>query len=135
MSARNTPTETLAPEPDAPAPVAEEPSPPESDPVADTAPDNAAASGDIATRIRAEAADITEIAAQAARLGVAVDAAKALREGTSPDALRAEVLSRAAAASESRDVIATAPSPTSDPKPKESPLVAAAKRTASGAPV
>ena len=133
MSSRNTPSETTAPESDTPAPVAEEPSSPESDPVAETAPD-ASASNDIAARIRAEAADITEIAAQAARLGVTVDVAKALREGTSPDALRAEVLSRAAAASESRDVIATAPVPSSDPKPKESPLVAAAKRTASGAP-
>jgi signal peptide peptidase SppA len=133
MSARNTPSETIAPEPDAPAPAAEELSPPKSDPVAETAPD-ASASNDIAARIRAEAADITEIAAQASRLGITIDAAKALREGTSPDALRAEVLAHAAAASESRDVIATAPAPTSDPKPKESPLVAAAKRTASGAP-
>lgn len=134
MSARNNPTETSTPEPNAPVPAAEDTSLPESDPVADTAPDDASASNDFAARIRAEAADITEIAAQASRLGVTVDAAKALREGTSPDALRTEVLSRAAAASESRDVIATAPAPTSDPKPKESPLVAAAKRTASGAP-
>lgn len=133
MSARNTPSETTTAEPDPPAPAPAEPSPPENDPVANTAP-NANTSDDIAARIRAEAADITEIAAQAARLGITVDAAKALREGTSPDALRAEVLSRAAAASESRDVIATAPAPTSDPKPKESPLVAAAKRSASGAP-
>ncbi|MDP7130869.1 MAG: S49 family peptidase, partial [Planctomycetota bacterium] len=87
-----------------------------------------------AVRIRAEAADITEIAAQAARIGVSVDAAKALREGTSPNALRAEVLSRAAAASESRDVIASVPTPAETSPAKESPLVAAAKRTASGAP-
>jgi signal peptide peptidase SppA len=134
MSARNTPSETTTTEPNTSANSAEDTSVQESDSVAGTAPDEATASSDIAARIRAEAADITEIAAQASRLGVTVDAAKALREGTSPDALRAEVLSRAAAASESRDVIATAPAPTSDPKPKESPLVAAAKRTASGAP-
>lgn len=134
MSARNTPSETTTTEPNTSANSAEDTSVQESDSVAGTAPDEATAPSDIAARIRAEAADITEIAAQASRLGVTVDAAKVLREGTSPDALRAEVLSRAAAASESRDVIATAPAPTSDPKPKESPLVAAAKRTASGAP-
>lgn len=134
MSARNTPSETTTTEPNTSANSAEDTSVQESDSVAGTAPDEATAPSDIAARIRSEAADITEIAAQAARLGVTVDAAKALREGTSPDALRAEVLSRAVAASESRDVIATAPAPTSDPKPKESPLVAAAKRTASGAP-
>lgn len=114
------PTETAASTPD--------------DPVPPNATSPIEASSETIARIRAEAADITEIAAQAARLGITIDAAKALREGTSPDALRAEVLARAAAASESRDVIATAPTTTSDPKPKESPLVAAAKRTASGAP-
>ncbi|MDP7187022.1 MAG: S49 family peptidase [Paracoccaceae bacterium] len=93
-----------------------------------------ATTAETAVRIRAEAADITEIAAQAARIGVSVDAAKALREGTSPNALRAEVLSRAAAASESRDVIASVPTPAETSPAKESPLVAAAKRTASGAP-
>ena len=109
------------------APAAETSIPPHTTP-------NGDATAEMAARIRAEAADITEIAAQASRLGIIVDAAKALREGTTPDALREEVLSRAAAASESRDVVATAPAPAANPTPEESPLVAAAKRTASGAP-
>jgi capsid assembly protease len=84
---------------------------------------------ELSAQLREAAAEIAEIAAQAGRLGIAIDAAKALREGTAPEALRKLVLQRAADASDARDVIAAAPSPIL-PKSSESPIVAAAKRAA-----
>lgn len=42
--------------------------------------------------IRAEAAEVAQVCAQAARLGVAIDAADALTRGIKPEALRARVL-------------------------------------------
>lgn len=86
---------------------------------------------DLSAPLREAAAQIAEIAAQAGRLGIAIDAAKALREGTTPEALRSLVLQRAAAAADARDIIAAPPSPLL-PKSSESPIVAAAKRAASG---
>ncbi|SEP02675.1 Peptidase family S49 [Salinihabitans flavidus] len=103
------------------------------DPEASAAPTPAAAQpgnlAELSTRLRQEAAEITEIAAQAGRLGIAIDAAKALREGTSPEALRSLVLERASAAADARDVVAAPPSPVL-PQATESPIVAAAKRAA-----
>jgi len=84
---------------------------------------------ELSAQLRIEAAEITEIAAQAGRLGVTIDAAKALREGTTPAALRRSVLEHAAAAADARDVVATAPAPAASPN-SESPIVAAAKRAA-----
>tara|TARA_R110002072_G_scaffold292161_1_gene460644 strand:- start:37 stop:537 length:501 start_codon:yes stop_codon:yes gene_type:complete len=84
---------------------------------------------EISAQLREAAAEIAEIAAQAGRLGIAIDAAKALREGTMPEALRRLVLERASAAADARDVMAAAPSPIL-PQSKESPIVAAAKRAA-----
>lgn len=84
---------------------------------------------ELSAQFREAAAEITEIAAQAGRLGITIDAAKALREGTAPEALRRLVLERAADASDARDVVAAAPSPLL-PKASESPIVAAAKRAA-----
>ena len=84
---------------------------------------------ELSAQFREAAAEIAEIAAQAGRLGIAIDAAKALREGTTPEALRKLVLQRAADASDARDVVAAAPSPLL-PKASESPIVAAAKRAA-----
>jgi signal peptide peptidase SppA len=84
---------------------------------------------ELSAQLRHEAAEITEIAAQAGRLGIAIDAAKALREGTTPSALRRSVLEHAAAAADARDVVATAPAPVASPN-SESPIVAAAKRAA-----
>lgn len=116
-------------------PAVAEPSP------AETQPSGAAASApaptalqagnlaELSAQLREAAAEIAEIAAQAGRLGIAIDAAKALREGTTPEALRRLVLERASAAADARDVVAAAPSPVL-PKPSESPIVAAAKRTA-----
>ena len=87
---------------------------------------------EVSAQLRQEAAEITEIAAQAGRLGIAIDAAKALREGTTPDALRSLVLERASAAADARDIVAAPPSPVQS-QAGESPIVAAAKRSASGA--
>lgn len=84
---------------------------------------------EISAQVREAAAEIAEIAAQAGRLGIAIDAAKALRDGTMPEALRRLVLERASAVADARDVIAAAPSPILPPS-KESPIVAAAKRAA-----
>ena len=89
---------------------------------------------DLSAHLREAAAEIAEIALQAGRLGVAIDAAKALREGTAPEALRKLVLERAAAAADARDIIAAPPSPVL-PKSAESPIVAAAKKAAAGAKV
>ena len=85
---------------------------------------------DLSAQLREAAAEIAEIAAQAGRLGVAIDAAKALRDGTAPEALRKLVLQRAAASADARDIVAAPPSPVL-PKSAESPIVAAAKKAAS----
>lgn len=85
---------------------------------------------DISAQLREAAAEIAEIAAQAGRLGIAIDAAKALRDGTAPEALRKLVLQRASAAADARDIVAAPPSPAL-PKSAESPIVAAAKKAAS----
>jgi ClpP class serine protease len=84
---------------------------------------------ELSAQLRLEAAEITEIAAQAGRLGVTIDAAKALREGTTPAALRRSVLEHAAAAADARDVVAITPAPVVSSN-SESPIVAAAKRAA-----
>jgi signal peptide peptidase SppA len=83
----------------------------------------------LSAQLREAAAEIAEIAAQAGRLGVVIDAAKALRDGTVPEALRRLVLERASAAADARDSVAAAPSLVL-PQTKESPIVAAAKRAA-----
>ena len=109
-------------------PVAPAPNAPE--PPAAAAP--APAPGNLAefsAQLREVAAEITEIAAQAGRLGITIDAAKALRDGTAPAALRRLVLERASAAADARDIVAAPPS-TVLPPAKESPIVAAAKRAA-----
>ena len=85
---------------------------------------------EVSAQLREAAAEIAEIAAQAGRLGIAIDAAKALRDGTAPEALRQLVLDRASAAADARDIVAAPPSPVL-PKSTESPIVAAAKKAAS----
>ncbi|MAM40290.1 MAG: serine peptidase [Gammaproteobacteria bacterium] len=76
--------------------------------------------------IRAEAAEVAQVCAQAARLGVQIDAADAVARGLKPEALRAKVLADLAARSDAAGIIATAPAAT----PKESPIVAAARKSA-----
>ena len=124
-------TPDAAAAPATPAPGIASASPPAS-PRASTPDQSATEPGNLAeisARLRREAAEITEIAAQAGRLGIAIDAAKALREGTTPEALRSLVLQRASAAADARDVVAAPPSPVL-PQATESPLIAAAKRDA-----
>jgi capsid assembly protease len=84
---------------------------------------------ELSAQMREAAAEIAEIAAQAGRLGIAIDAAKALREGTTPEALRRLVIERASAAADARDIVAAPRSPIL-PVASESPIVAAAKRAA-----
>jgi len=107
-----------------PAPVASAPAVP---------PVDAAASTNLATMtadaIRAEAAEVAQVCAQAARLGVTIDAADAVTRGLKPEALRARILADLAARSDAAGIIATAPAAAA----KESPIVAAAKRTATDA--
>ena len=92
----------------------------------------AAAAGSIS---RADAAALADIAAQASRLGVTVDLAAALRDGTSPESLRASVLERAASAADAAHTSsAHQPAAAGPSKPKgDSPLVAAAKKSAEAA--
>ncbi|WP_322626741.1 S49 family peptidase [Paracoccus beibuensis] len=82
-----------------------------------------------ADAIRAEAAEVASICAQAAKLGVALDAADAVRRGVSPDALRGQILDSLAAESDASGILASAPAPTNKP----SPLVAAARKSADSA--
>ena len=76
--------------------------------------------------IRAEAAEVAQVCAQAARLGVQIDAADAVAKGVKPEVLRAKVLADLAARSDAAGIIATAPAAGA----KESPIVAAAKKSA-----
>ncbi|MDB6182991.1 S49 family peptidase [Paracoccus fistulariae] len=76
--------------------------------------------------IRAEAAEVAQVCAQAARLGVQIDAADAVAKGVKPEALRAKILADLAARSDAAGIIATAPATGA----KESPIVAAAKKSA-----
>jgi signal peptide peptidase SppA len=76
---------------------------------------------------RADAAEIAEVAAQAARLGVIVDAADAIRRGVAAHALRRSVLDTLAARAEASAVIAAAPKPGSA---DESPIVRRARERA-----
>ena len=95
-----------APSPQAPAVAGLAPQPP----AASVAPAAPASAADSAERLRAEYAEIAALATQAARLGVMVDAAEAMKKGISADALRRTVLDALAARSEATTVIASAPS-------------------------
>ena len=64
---------------------------------------------DPADALRTEYADIASLAAQAARLGVTVDAADAMRKGISAEALRRTVLDSLASRAEATTLIAAAP--------------------------
>jgi capsid assembly protease len=84
-----------------------------------------------ADKLRAEFAEIAAIAAQAARLGVTVDAADAVRKGISADALRRSVLDTLATRAEATNVIAAARSP-GPAAVGDSPIVRRAKERAAG---
>lgn len=91
--------------------------------------DEAAITAQVEQRLRRQLADLTEIAAQAKRLGVTVDPAQALARGVTPDALRQSVLQQAAERDVAQDIVAQASAqPTSKPQSvADSPLVKAAQ--------
>ena len=127
---RKGPPMTTSPEisADATAPVAT--------PTVAAAPEAPAAAADAAPTtmtadaIRAEAAEVAQVCAQAARLGVTIDAADAVTRGLKPEALRARVLADLAARSDAAGIIATAPAAVAA---KDSPIIAAAKKAATDA--
>jgi hypothetical protein len=123
-----TPTDTPNPAPISAAPAATA--------TVAAAPEIPAAVGDAAPTtmtadaIRAEAAEVAQVCAQAARLGVTIDAADAVTKGLKPEALRARVLADLAARSDAAGIIATAPAAAAA---KDSPIIAAARKAATDA--
>ena len=83
-----------------------------------------------ADKLRAEYSEIAALATQAARLGVTIDAADAMRKGISADDLRRCVLDALAARAEATSVISAAPS---TPAGGDSPIVRRAKERAAAA--
>lgn len=121
------PMMTTAPEDHAqpvPGPAASTPPEPAA-PAAAAPPQNTAAAMS-PEAIRAEAAEVAQVCAQAARLGIQIDAADAVAKGVKPEALRGKVLADLAARSDAAGIIATTPAAGA----KESPIVAAAKKSA-----
>lgn len=102
-------------------PASEEPTQPE-EPVTE-----AARSANAANQLRAEFAEIAAVVAQAARLGVTVDAADALRKGIQPSALRRSVLDTLARRSEAAAVVSVAPAASAA---TDSPIVRRARERA-----
>lgn len=117
---RKGPTMTTAPETPIETPALEAPAS-----TAETAPNVPTADA-----IRAEAAEVAQVCAQAARLGVIIDTADAVTKGLKPEALRARVLADLAARSDAAGIIATAPAAAAA---KDSPIIAAAKKAATDA--
>lgn len=89
-----------------------------------SAPDTPAMSADA---VRAEAAEVAQVCAQAARLGITIDAADAVTKGLKPEALRSRVLADLAARSDAAGIVASAPAAAAA---KDSPIIAAAKKAA-----
>jgi signal peptide peptidase SppA len=119
------PMMTTAPDDHAQPPAAPAASTPEQAPAAAVPPPQAEAMPSVEA-IRAEAAEVAQVCAQAARLGIQIDAADAVAKGVKPEALRAKVLADLAARSDAAGIIATAPAAGT----KESPIVTAAKKSA-----
>ncbi len=124
---RKGPQMTTTPETpiETPAPVAAAPAVPPVDAATSANPSSMTADA-----IRAEAAEVAQVCAQAARLGVTIDAADAVTRGLKPEALRARVLADLAARSDAAGIIATAPAAAAA---KDSPIIAAAKKAATEA--
>ena len=91
--------------------------------------DEAAITAQVEQRLRRQLAELTEVAAQAKRIGVTVDPAQALARGVTPDALRQSVLKQAAERDVAQDIVAEAPQqPHTKPQSvADSPLVKAAQ--------
>ena len=77
--------------------------------------DEAAITAQVEQRLRRQLTEFTEIAAQAKRLGVAVDPTQALARGVTPDALRQSVLEQAAQRDVAQDIVAHASAHASAP--------------------
>jgi len=118
--------ETNAPDPEALETL--QPAPPSASPEAIDAQTDRTAE-----QLRAEYAEIAAIAAQGARLGVAIDAADAMAKGIAPHALRSSILDTLAARAEASTVVAVAPQPSGSPASNggESPIVRRARERAS----
>jgi ClpP class serine protease len=103
--------------------------------IQETKPDQVQATADLEAqfeakaeaKVRAQFGELSEIASQAARLGVSVDPAKALRQGLTPDAVRKSVMEQAAQRDAAEDIVAQTPR---QEGPAVSQLVSAAKRKA-----
>ena len=80
-----------------------------------------------AEQLRAEYAEIAAIAAQAGRLGVAIDAADAMARGIAPHALRRSILDALATRAEASAVVAVTPPPAAA---GDSPIVRRARERA-----
>ncbi len=126
-----TETEQIQDQPKEPQqPTEAQPAPADEAPDSKPTPPQPAPDTGLADKLRAEFGEIAAIAAQAARLGVTVDAADAMRKGISSDALRRSVLDALAARTEATSVIAAAPS---TPTSGDSPIVRRARERAAAA--
>jgi signal peptide peptidase SppA len=124
-------TEQIRDQPSEPQqPMEAQPAPADAAPDPRPTPPQPASDAGLADKLRAEFGEIAAIAAQAARLGVTVDTADAMRKGISSDALRRSVLDALAARTEASSVIAAAPS---TPTAGDSPIVRRAKQRAAEA--
>jgi signal peptide peptidase SppA len=115
-----------APVPAVPSPAPAIPTPASPAPAAPTPTEAATA----VALMRAEAAELAGIGAQAARLGLTIDVAEAVQKGIAPDALRTSVLIQLAARSDAAAIAVVPPPKSAAP---ESPLLAAVKRATSAA--
>ena len=80
--------------------------------------------------VRAEAAELAGIGAQAARLGLTIDVAEAVQKGIAPDALRTSILNQLAARSDAAAIAVVPPPKSAAP---QSPIMAAAQAAAAKA--
>lgn len=97
--------------------------------------DEAAITARVESRLRAQLTELTEVAAQAKRLGLSVDPAQALARGVTPDALRKTVLGQAAERDAAQDIVAQTQTELGGKNQAlaDSPLVKAAKKVSSEA--
>lgn len=97
--------------------------------------DEAAITARVESRLRAQLTELTQIAAQAKRLGLSVDPAQALARGVTPDALRKTVLGQAAERDAAQDIVAQTQTELGGKGQAlaDSPLVKAAKKVSSEA--
>ena len=127
-AAEPTPEETegqTAPVPAVPSPARASPAP--VNPASVPFPTEAATA---VALVRAEAAELATIGAQAARLGLAIDVAEAVQKCIAPDALRASVLNQLASRSDAAAIAVVPPAKSAAP---QSPIMAAAQAAAAKA--